>query len=127
LGDAAASNDPSWGQGLSVALRDVRFFRDRLLGDSDWERACHDYAREHDRNYGVIHEVTMTLKDIFIRGGPEADATRARAIPLIEQDPAGTPDHVFSGPDLPWNAQVRATFFGECQGRFRRHPSHRRC
>src|SRR5262245_66428465 len=76
--DAAASNDPSWGQGLSITLRDVRVLRDRLLATTDWESACHDYAREHDHHYGVIHEVTQAFKDFFLQSGPEADATRAR-------------------------------------------------
>jgi hypothetical protein len=87
--------------------------RDHLLGDADWDRACHNYAREHDRHYGVIHDVTMALKDMFMRGGPEADARRARALPLIAEEPMRVPDQVFGGPDLPWNGQVRAAFFGE--------------
>jgi len=113
VGDAAASNDPSWGQGLSITLRDVRVLRDRLLDGADWDRAGHDYAREHDRHYGVIHEVTQAFKDMFMRGGPEADARRGRALPAIAQNPMRVPDHLFSGPDLPWNAEVRRVFFGE--------------
>jgi 2-polyprenyl-6-methoxyphenol hydroxylase-like FAD-dependent oxidoreductase len=31
VGDAAAVSDPSWGQGLSMTLRDVRVLRDQLL------------------------------------------------------------------------------------------------
>lgn len=31
IGDAAAHSDPSWGQELSLTLRDVRVLRDRLL------------------------------------------------------------------------------------------------
>jgi len=71
-GDAAASNDPSWGQGLSLTLRDVRVLRDRLLATSDWETACRDYAREHDRHYGVIHEEPRVLANVHgvrTRGG----------------------------------------------------------
>jgi 2-polyprenyl-6-methoxyphenol hydroxylase-like FAD-dependent oxidoreductase len=112
-GDAAASNDPSWGQGLSITLRDVRVLRDALLSGDDWDGACHDYAREHDRHYGVIHEVTLAFKDMFMRSGPEADARRARALPLIGQDPMRVPDQLFSGPDLPWSDAVRRTFFAE--------------
>ena len=113
VGDAAASNDPSWGQGLSITLRDVRVLRDRLLATDDWESACHDYAGEHDRHYGVIHDITKVFKDMFMRGGPEADARRGRALPLIAQDPMRVPDHLFSGPDLPWNDDVRRQFFAE--------------
>lgn len=113
IGDAAASNDPSWGQGLSITLRDVRVLRDRLLDTSDWDTACHEYAREHDRHYGTIHEVTMAFKDMFMRAGPEADARRGRALPLVAQDPTRVPDHLFSGPDLPWNAEILRRFFAE--------------
>jgi menaquinone-9 beta-reductase len=42
LGDAAASNDPTWGQGLSLALRGARTLRDALLGSEDWD----DYRTE---------------------------------------------------------------------------------
>jgi 2-polyprenyl-6-methoxyphenol hydroxylase-like FAD-dependent oxidoreductase len=110
IGDAASSNDPSWGQGLSLTLRDVRVLRDRLLAASDWDAACRDYAREHSRYYGVIHEVTLALKDMFQRPGPQADAWRSRALPLIAQDPARVPDHVFSGPDLPWMRRYGGCF-----------------
>ncbi|HJT86860.1 MAG TPA: NAD(P)/FAD-dependent oxidoreductase [Bryobacteraceae bacterium] len=113
IGDAAASNDPAWGQGLSLTLRDVRILRDRLLATDDWEAACQDYACEHRQYYRAIHEVTLALKDMFQRPGPEADAWRARALPLIAQDPARVPDHVFSGPDLPWNEEMRRVFFAE--------------
>ena len=113
VGDAAASNDPSWGQGLSLTLRDVRVLRDCLLDSADWDAACHDYAREHDRHYGVIHEITKAFKDMFLRGGPEADARRQRALPLIAQDPRRMPDQLFSGPELPWNDEVRRVFFAE--------------
>lgn len=113
IGDAAASNDPSWGQGLSITLRDVRVLRDRLLDTTDWETACHDYAREHDRHYGIIHEVTMAFKDLFMRAGPDADARRGRALPAIAQDPMRVPDHLFSGPDLPWNEDILRLFLAQ--------------
>src|SRR5262245_19318966 len=38
IGDAAAATDPTFGDGLSLTLRDVRTLRDRLLGTSDWGR-----------------------------------------------------------------------------------------
>jgi 2-polyprenyl-6-methoxyphenol hydroxylase-like FAD-dependent oxidoreductase len=113
VGDAAAANDPSWGQGLSITLRDVRVLRDRLLETTNWDEACHRYADEHDRHYGVIHDVTRAFKDMFLRSGQAADARRTRALPLIAGNPMRVPDHLFSGPDLPWNEEVRRTFFAE--------------
>jgi 2-polyprenyl-6-methoxyphenol hydroxylase-like FAD-dependent oxidoreductase len=113
LGDAAASTDPTWGQGLSLTLRGVRLLRDCLLETTDWEAAGHKYACEYGRTYGVIHEVILALGDLYIRSGPEADARRSRALPLIAQDPMRVPDHVTSGPELPWSEEIRRVFFAE--------------
>ncbi|HYR41626.1 MAG TPA: hypothetical protein VER98_01275 [Terriglobia bacterium] len=113
IGDAAASNDPSWAQGLSLTLRDVRILRDELLSSDDWNTAGHNYARKHDFHYGVIHQVTLSMRGLFLETGPDADACRAKALPLIGQDMTRIPDHVFGGPDLPWDSAVRRRFFGE--------------
>jgi 2-polyprenyl-6-methoxyphenol hydroxylase-like FAD-dependent oxidoreductase len=114
LGDAAASNDPTWGQGLSLALRGARTLRDALLRNEEWDAAGHDYAREQDRYYGDLRTVAGWFREFFMTTGPEADARRARALPLIGHDPTRVPDHLFSGPDLPVNEHVRTRLFGEC-------------
>jgi 2-polyprenyl-6-methoxyphenol hydroxylase-like FAD-dependent oxidoreductase len=113
IGDAAAASDPSWGQGLSLTLRDARVLRDQLLTHADWDAAGHAYAKEHDRHYGVIHTVDNWQTQIFLAIGPEAEAVRAQALPLIAQDATRIPDHVFSGPEQPVNEAVRRRFFGE--------------
>lgn len=113
IGDAGASNDPSYGEGLSLTLRDVRVLRDALLRDDDWETAGRAYAKEHDRHYGVIHTVTGWFGDIFYAVGTEAEARRARALPLIARDRMRVPDHIVSGPDLPLSETTRRRFFGE--------------
>jgi 2-polyprenyl-6-methoxyphenol hydroxylase-like FAD-dependent oxidoreductase len=113
IGDAASANDPCWGQGLSLTLRDARVLRNHLLASDDWDAAAHAYAAEHDGYYGVVREVTHALKDLFLRSGADADARRARALPLVAKDRTRLPDHPFSGPDLPWSAQVRGRLFGE--------------
>jgi 2-polyprenyl-6-methoxyphenol hydroxylase-like FAD-dependent oxidoreductase len=47
IGDAAGSNDPILGQGLSITLRDVRLVRAALLGERDWTpRTFTDYASD---------------------------------------------------------------------------------
>ena len=53
IGDAAATSDPTWGQGMSLTLLDARVLRDALLADDDWNKAADGYAVEHDRYYGT--------------------------------------------------------------------------
>ena len=50
---------------------------------------------------------------MYLGMGPEADARRARAMPLIAQDPSRQPDSLFVGPDLPADKAARKRFFGE--------------
>ncbi len=113
IGDAAASSDPSWGQGLSLTLRDVRVLRDALLGAEDWDQAGHQYAREHDRYYGAVHTWEDWCTSFFYDRGDQAGARRAKAIPLMMEDPSRFPDHLYSGPELPLDEGVRRRFFGE--------------
>jgi 2-polyprenyl-6-methoxyphenol hydroxylase-like FAD-dependent oxidoreductase len=113
IGDAAAASDPSWGQGLSLTLRDARVLRDHLLATSNWETAGHAYAAEHDRHTDAIHTANLWHTELFLATGPQADARRARALPLIVQDPSRQPDTLFSGPEVPVNEDVRKRFFGE--------------
>lgn len=113
VGDAAASSDPSWGQGLSLTLRDVRVLRDRLLATDDWEAASRDYAAEHDRYYGTLHTFEDWMTELFMAVGPDADARRARALPAIMQDPTRIPPIFFAGPDVTLDDERRRRFFGE--------------
>lgn len=113
IGDAAASSDPAWGQGLSLTVRDVRVLRDQLLNYKNWDEAGHAYAEAHDRHYGVIHTVNNWVSQMFFETGPAGEARRARAFPLIAQDPTRAPDHVVGGPELPADEAVRRRFFGE--------------
>jgi 2-polyprenyl-6-methoxyphenol hydroxylase-like FAD-dependent oxidoreductase len=113
IGDAAAASDPSWGQGLSLTLRDARVLRDHLLATNDWGTAGHAYAKEHDRHTDAIHTSNLWHTEFFLATGPQADARRARALPLIEQDHSRQPDTLFSGPEVPVNEAVRKRFFAE--------------
>ena len=115
IGDAATETDPSFGQGLSVTLRDARVLRDKLLGTDDWEAAAEAYAAEHNRYVEVIRNVQRWMSDMLLRTGAEADARRARALPLWEQDPTRPTDVLFSGPDIEIDETVRQRFYGEDQ------------
>jgi 2-polyprenyl-6-methoxyphenol hydroxylase-like FAD-dependent oxidoreductase len=113
IGDAAAASDPSWGQGLALTLRDVRVLIDHLAATDDWETAAHAYAEDHDRYTHVMHVVDNWYTEFYLATGFEADQRRARAMPLLGENPMRQPDHMFSGPEMPFNEEVRRTFFAE--------------
>ena len=113
IGDAAATSDPTWGQGMSLTLRDARVLRDALSADRDWDKAGHVYAAEHDRHYGVIHLADGWFATVFMDVGAESDAIRARALPLIMQDRTRIPEPAMSGPESPHDDSVRRRFYGE--------------
>jgi 2-polyprenyl-6-methoxyphenol hydroxylase-like FAD-dependent oxidoreductase len=114
IGDAAATNNPSWGQGLALTVRDVRLLADALTAEDDWDAAGGAYATAHDTGYATMHATTDLLTTFFLETGPEADARRERALPLIAADPSRVPDGLMAGPDLaPVGENTRARFFGE--------------
>lgn len=114
VGDAAGTSDPTFGQGLSLALRDARTLRDELSKDPDWAAAASRYADQRRAYFRTCHTVEGWLRTLFQDPSPDAAALRAKAMPLIAQDPTRVPDHIHSGLDLPLNEQVRARMFGEC-------------
>ncbi|HXZ87358.1 MAG TPA: FAD-dependent monooxygenase [Candidatus Binataceae bacterium] len=113
VGDAAGATDPTWGQGLSMTSRDVRVLAENLLGSDDWDTAGHAYASTRDKYFNACMTIEDWEFDFFFGQGQEADARRARALPLIMKEPDRVPDHGFSGPDLPSDDSVRRRFFGE--------------
>jgi 2-polyprenyl-6-methoxyphenol hydroxylase-like FAD-dependent oxidoreductase len=113
IGDAAATSDSVYGQGMSLTLRDVRTLSEKLLSQSDRDKAGNDYASEHHRYFSAIHTCCGWLRQVFQEQGPEADHRRAIAMPLIAADPTRIPDHIISGPELPIDGSVRTRFFGE--------------
>jgi hypothetical protein len=108
VGDAAATTDPTYGQGLSFAMRAARVLRDELRKSSDWEAPGHRYAEQPQRSFHACHMVEGWIRAIFQDPSPEAAALRARAMPLITEDPSRVPDHILSGPDLPLNEHCYA-------------------
>lgn len=113
IGDAAASTDPSYGQGQSLSAMDARVLRDQLLDHDDWDVAGHAYASAHDGYHAAVREYTDFLYQMFYTVGPAADARRARALPLIAQEPERVPDGFVSGPEIPLGETVKRRFFGE--------------
>lgn len=113
VGDAAATCDPAWGQGLSKAVRDVRILSDALVQD-DWDAAGHEYAAAHDQGFATTHATEDLFTVFFLATGPEADARRARAFASIAGDPTRVPDALMSGPDAaPVTEDTRRRFFAD--------------
>jgi 2-polyprenyl-6-methoxyphenol hydroxylase-like FAD-dependent oxidoreductase len=113
IGDAAGASDPSWGQGLSLTLRDARVLAENLLSGDDWPAAANNYASAHDGYFNTERIVGQWVFDLLFQQGFGADQRRERALPLLAAEPDRFPDHFFSGPELPCDENVRKRFFGE--------------
>jgi 2-polyprenyl-6-methoxyphenol hydroxylase-like FAD-dependent oxidoreductase len=101
IGDAAASNDPCFGCGLSLSLRDVRVLADHLLATGDWSTAADAYAEQHDLYYGTIHRMTSWARRMNLDPSQEATELRERALPLLLADRTRGLDIIGLGPDFP--------------------------
>lgn len=113
LGAAAAEPDPTWGQGMSLSLRDARVLRDQLLSNDNWDEAGHAYATEHDRYYAAIHTMELWQTQLLLETGPDADARRQRTFAAWAEDRTRRLDILMSGPGPALDEKVRQRFFGE--------------
>ena len=78
IGDAAGHNDPILGQGLSIALRDVRLVSEAILGDVGDPSSFRPYAEERlerMRRLRIVARLATTLRAEF---GEEARLRRQR-------------------------------------------------
>lgn len=113
IGDAAANNDPMFGQGLAITLRDVRELWQQLIATDDWDAACHAYARAHDDYFNIIHTYSHWFEQIFYQTGHAADMLRLRLLTLYSKDRSRMPDYFMSGPYDSVSEDVRRRMFGE--------------
>jgi 2-polyprenyl-6-methoxyphenol hydroxylase-like FAD-dependent oxidoreductase len=114
VGDAAQTSDQTWGQGLSITLRDARLLRDALLESDDWEAAGHKYAEASNWCFQHIRKVEDWLTLIVMTPGAEGDAARAKALPRLMADPGCLPDTHMIGPELaPADEAAYSKLFGE--------------
>jgi 2-polyprenyl-6-methoxyphenol hydroxylase-like FAD-dependent oxidoreductase len=95
IGDAAGWNDPIIGQGLSIAMRDVRIVTDVLRAGSDWSAAAFtgygQERRERMRRLRVTARLSTDLTTTFTPAG----AARRRVYNTVWQT-----DPVLGGPRL---------------------------
>jgi hypothetical protein len=103
----------AYGFGVETRRFPLIFSSSQLLATEDWDAAGHAYAAEHDRHSGVVHVANQWFTEFYLETGPQADARRARALPLIAHDPSRQPDTLFSGPDVPVNEAIKKRFFAE--------------
>jgi transposase InsO family protein len=71
------------------------------------------YAEKHNSWRSACCTVEGWFRTLFQDPSAQSTALRERAMPLIAQDPSRVPDHIFGGPELPVNDDVRSRFFGE--------------
>jgi 2-polyprenyl-6-methoxyphenol hydroxylase-like FAD-dependent oxidoreductase len=87
VGDAAGYSDPLIGQGLSLAVRDVRVVSEALLGSPVWDEAVFEpYAverAERMRRFRVTAEATARLRATFT---DEGRRRRAAAFKRLGED-----------------------------------------
>ena len=113
VGDAAANTDPTWGQGLSMALRDARVLKERLLADDNWDEAGNAYAEARSGYFSVVHSMENWQTQLLMDTGPEADAARGRAFRSWREDRTRNPDTFLSGPGEKLDESDRRRYFGE--------------
>lgn len=114
VGDAATTSDQTWGQGLGLTVGAVRRLRDALIANEDWDEAGHVFADAVAAMWEPIRTVELWFTEMYMSVGDEANAVRARAMPLMAQDASRLPDVFNSGPDsAPVDEAARRRFFGE--------------
>ena len=113
IGDAAATSDPTWGQGMALTLRDARVLSEALAADADVDRAGHAYAVAHDEHSARVRLADSWFTDLFLEVGAEADARRARALPAVLRDESRIVETPLAGPDWIPTEAARRRFFAE--------------
>ena len=88
IGDSAGWNDPINGQGLSIAMRDVRMVSDALLSNSDWSpQSFADYGDERRLRMGNLRFAAQVASKLHAEFGPGTIECRVRARERMAEDP----------------------------------------
>lgn len=112
VGDAAGVSDPTWGMGMSLALRDARALAEAWIAEGAAEPAGHRYAEEHDEYTRVVRTVEDWQSDLLLSPGVEADARRLRAASQWSLDPTRVPDLNGRGPEVDVSERAYRRFLG---------------
>jgi 2-polyprenyl-6-methoxyphenol hydroxylase-like FAD-dependent oxidoreductase len=88
IGDAAGWSDPLIGQGLSVAMRDVRLVRDALVGSDDWSRdAFKGYVEERAERMRRLRYAARVVTHLNCDSAPGALERRRVIAQRLETEP----------------------------------------
>src|SRR5262249_20271261 len=89
IGDAAGWNDPIIGQGLSIAMRDVRIVAEILLAGSDWSPAVFmPYAQERTERMRRLRLSAQLTTDLRATFTPEAAKRLQRIFAQFAENPS---------------------------------------
>ena len=90
IGDAAGYSNPIIGQGLSMALRDVRQVSEALLDGSDLSEQFAVYATERRERARRVHFLVDLHADMYMTFGSEGAVRRLRILERLQnaEDPA---------------------------------------
>ena len=88
IGDAAGYTDPIAGQGLSLALRDVRLVSEALRSAEllHAETTFAGYAADRLERMRRVRFVAQTMAAVLAEFGPDSHARRLRALQRMQQD-----------------------------------------
>jgi menaquinone-9 beta-reductase len=87
VGDAGGYNDPIIGEGLSLALRDVRLLSEVLLEDPEWAPPRLElYGNRHREGLSRMRIVAALRAALSAQFGPEAAARRAHFRERMRED-----------------------------------------
>lgn len=115
IGDAAGYNDPIIGQGLSIAMRDVRIVWETLLAGG--KLVLDGYAEERRERMRRLRFAATINSTLFAEFGPDAKERRRRALQRFNTDPelALARAAPFVGPEMVpaevFTAETRARLF----------------
>ena len=89
IGDAAGYNDPIIGQGLSIAMRDVRTVSEAILSTNEWNDALFaPYAEERAERMRRLRFAASLDSMVHAEFGPEAEARKIRFRERVAGDPS---------------------------------------
>lgn len=119
IGDAAGTNDPSVGNGISQAFRDVRELRDLIRANGLTQEVFESFAGKRAQYYDTLRQYATWMAQLWLEEGPTAEERRADFRSARESDPdaGGFNTITACGPrNLIANEAARARFFGQTPG-----------